>query len=181
MKRSLNLRILEGGLALIAAMILFSPALAHPAQGVSKAPKRLGLIVVNGTQMPLPVALEVLKTALQEPWSTARKDRNRIVCRLREPLGSHIRDREILRCATNAEHFRRMRELQLGWAVGNIQMTPPGASHEVDPARLRALLARLPPTGSSYTFKIMNHGHLLAEWVLHKGQVVKTWIRPARH
>ena len=48
MKRSLNLRIFEGELALIAAMILFSPALAHPAQGVSKAPKRLGLAPVSG-------------------------------------------------------------------------------------------------------------------------------------
>gem|GEM_PF-6780212 len=153
----------------------------RPSGPVESQPTRLGRIVVDGADLPLPIALEVLKTALNSPWSTAWKDRNRIVCRLREPLGTHISDRDVLRCASNKEHFQRLANLQTDWSFGVLHMNQPGIVRVIDPGRLRALLAKVPPAGSSYTLKIMNHGHVISEWVMHKGQLVKAWVLNAQH
>ncbi|MHB1765530.1 MAG: hypothetical protein ACYCS1_08380 [Gammaproteobacteria bacterium] len=154
------------------------PAPEYTLEQLSKS-THLGLIVVQGA--PLPIRLEILKTALVSPWSTAWKDRNQIVCRLREPVGTHLSDRDVLRCATNREHFQRLETLQTDWFFGVLHMNQLGIVRDIDPGKLRAILAKVPPAGSSYTLKVMNHGHVVSEWVMHKGQLVKAWMRPVQH
>ena len=151
----------------------------HPSGPVLLEPTQLGRIVVEGNRLPLPVALEILKTALNNPWSTAWKDRNQIVCRLRAPLGTHIEDREGMYCETNNDFFQRLNALQTGLETGGpisvVETFDQPETVNVDPSRLRALLAKVPPAGSSYTLELTSHGKVVSEWVMKRGQLVKAW------
>lgn len=173
-------------LLLIAAGPAAATAASHgsmprPVGTVLTQPTRLGRIVVVGNRLPLPIALEVLKTALRSPWDTSWKDRNQIVCRFTQPLGSHIKDREGLYCETNNDFFQRLYALHTGLESGGpiavVESSDQPETVDVDPARLRKLLAKVPPAGSTYTLEVTSHGQVVSEWFMKKGQLVKVWHR----
>ncbi|MHB1765531.1 MAG: hypothetical protein ACYCS1_08385 [Gammaproteobacteria bacterium] len=165
--------------ALAGASIALGAPASRVAGRVLSEPARLGRIVVEGNHLPLPIALEILKTALHSPWSTAWKDRNQIVCRLNTPLGTHIQDRAHLSCETNNDFFQSLNFLQTSMESGGpipVETSEQPEEVEIDhPGRLRALLAKVPPAGSSYTLKLTSHGRVVSEWVMKKGQLVKAW------
>lgn len=119
---------------------------------------KLGRILVMGQKIriPKPVVLEMIKAALNRPWSSARRDRNQVVCRFRYGLGSLIKDRAVLFCQTNRLHL-------------------------VDPSRLKRSLAKLPPVSSRQEFEVIHHGRPVSEWFVDKGQLVKVVYFRKRH
>ncbi len=140
----------------------------HPARGKSHS-TRLRKITVAGNRIPLPIALELLRTALSRPWETAMKDQNRMVCRFGPMLGSHVLDRQGLWCETNEEFFLAQDTGMIPMDVAQFQ---PGGLY-VDPNRLKQLFAKLPPPGTSYTLEVTHHGRIVSEWIIHKGHLVK--------
>lgn len=156
------------------------------------ATTELSPIVVEGVRMPMPVALQMLKNALARPWSGAWKDRNKPVCRTEPMLGSHFSS---LRCQTNLEHFKEASTTQLALdslpARGSgsegcslcaalnqavpVEFVQWASGRRINPAGLHALLAKLPPAGSSYTLEMTDHGRVVSKWVFKKGKLVKVW------
>lgn len=146
---------------------------------------KLGKILVIGqrVQIPKPVVYEIIKAGLKRPWSAAYKDRNQVVCRFRYNLGTHIRNRAVLYCQTNNEHFQREARHFFTNVTGTGLTTIAGPEedqefqtdqlHLVDPNRLRRLFAKLPPAGSRYTLEVTHHGHPVSEWFMDRGQLVK--------
>lgn len=82
------------------------PGVRLPAQTTKT---QLGTITVEGYQVPMALALQLLKRALQSPWSTASKDRYKMVCRIQPILGSRFTH---LVCMTNAQHFTGISDTQ---------------------------------------------------------------------
>ena len=149
-------------------------------------PTKLGKILVIGqkVQIPQPIVFEIIKAALKRPWSSASRDRNQVVCRFRYNLGSHLRDRAVLYCQTNNEHFQReARHFFMNVEKpGNIptisgpeeyQEFQTDQLHLVDPNRFKRLFAKLPPARSRYTLEVTDHGHPVSEWFMNRGQLVK--------
>lgn len=142
----------------------------------------LKTIVVNGTKVPLPVALQIIKNALHRPWSNNPKDGDVLVCRTPKMLGSLF---HTVRCETNAEYLLQKRQTETALSVGEAHAgdTIPAEvaewtnSHWVNPGALRRLLSKLPPADSSYSLKIKDHGRVEAEYVFEKGRLVKIWKR----
>ena len=148
---------------------------------------KLGKILVIGQriQIPQPIVFEIIKAALKRPWSSASKDRNQVVCRFRYNLGSHLKDRAVLYCQTNNEHFQRearhpyhRRFLDFGTLATFIgpltfEEFQTDQLHLVDPNRFKRLFAKLPPARSRYTLEVTDHGHPVSEWFMNRGQLVK--------
>lgn len=91
---------------------------------------QLSRIVVNGQRMVMPLFLQMIKSALHRPWSTSRADRNKLVCRFDETLGSHFRQN--LSCMTNAAHYERQSATQI--ARMNATMEHPTGNSGDSPA-----------------------------------------------
>ncbi len=145
------------------------------AASTSKAAQTIWLspLVVNGHRIPMPVALQMAKAALKRPWSSAREDREVLVCRTPELTGSHFRT---LRCQTNAEYFREQDATQLGFllAMNGGVMPMEDVSKGLNDRRinvsvLNALLAKLPPANASYTLQVKDHGKIVTKYVFKKG------------
>jgi len=162
------------------------PPSDHPGQVIAparathtaaEAASWLSPMVVDGRNVPAPVALQMLKNALHRSWSSDPKDRDVVVCRTPVMTGSHL---HTLRCETNREYFRTMRKTQMGLLTGGgLPANEDGwsTSHRVNAAALRHLLNKLPPATSSYTLQVKDHGRVEAEYVFKKGRLVKTWKR----
>ncbi len=147
---------------------------------------KLGKILVVGQriQIPAPIVFEIIKAGLGRPWSSAPRDRNLVVCRFRYKLGSHLKDRAVLFCQTNNEHFQfQARHPYYRRFIGGTTATFSGPltfeefqtdqMHLVDPNRLRRLMAKLPPVESRYELEVTHHGHPVSEWFMNQGQLVK--------
>ena len=142
---------------------------------------KLGKILVVGhrIRIPAPIVFEIIKAGLSRPWSSAQRDRNEVVCRFRYKLGSHLKDRAVLFCQTNDEHFQG--EARHFFLNHNNTILGPLAfeefqtdqMHLVDPNRLRRLMAKLPPVESRYELEVTHHGHPVSEWFMNQGQLVK--------
>lgn len=106
---------------------------------------QLSRIVVNGQRMVMPLFLQMIKSALHRPWSTSRADRNKLVCRFDEVLGSHFRQN--LSCMTNAAHYERQSATQIARmnstmehvGTGNSGDSPAGGRQAADQAMYQAL------------------------------------------
>lgn len=159
---------------------------------------QLSPIVIAGQHLPFPIVLQMIKTALGRPWSSARADQDKMVCRFDHALGSHL---PTLRCETNAQYFREMGRtrtyffLASAGAYGN-SPTPEGMSDAIErgripilaevadwangtsinPSALKRLLAKLPPAGSSYTLEITDHGKPVVTYVIKNGELVKVYV-----
>lgn len=72
---------------------------------------QLGKVSVTGRQEVLR-ALQAIKVGLRTPISGSKKDRNKIVCRIRHSIGSHTQ--EILTCAPNWVLTKQRMETQTG-------------------------------------------------------------------
>ena len=132
-------------------------------------PTRLHKITVTGHRIPIPIALELLRTALSRPWETARKDQNRMVCRFTGSPGTRIMDHVGIWCETNMEFFLSHDTGMIPVEIANDQ--PEGLA--INPNHLRRLFAKLPPPGTSYTLEVTHHGRIVSEWFMHKGRLVK--------
>ncbi len=153
-----------------------------PVQRVTKLGRMLG--AGQKIQIPEPIVLEMIKAGLRRPWSTARKDRNQVVCRFRYGLNTHILGRAVLFCQTNSEHFQFQNTHpfmnQSGQESGPTILGPltfqefqVDVLHKVDPNRLRRMMAKLPPVNSRYALEVTHHGRPVSEWFMDKGQLVK--------
>ncbi len=92
-----------GGLCCPGTQTSTAPCVASTPGVVSAAEKRLKPLVVNGVQIPLPIALQIVKKALKRKWSLSLAARNVLVCDFRQIAGSHM---SVLHCNTNSVHFR---------------------------------------------------------------------------
>lgn len=79
-------------------------------QGDDAISLQLGKISVKG-QRQVMRALQAIKVGLHTPISGARKDRDKIVCRIHEGLGSHAH--QILTCAPNWVLTKQRMEIQI--------------------------------------------------------------------
>ena len=147
---------------------------------------RLSPIVVNGQRLILPLFLQMVKTALHRPWSSSQADKNKLVCRFRVMLGSHM---QTLHCMTNGQYFQQQDKTQeallaashdgytspIYYALVNGQIPVSIANytseHRVSRGELMVLLKKLPPRGSSYTLRITNHGKPVMDYVIKKGKL----------
>lgn len=180
-----------------AALAYFQPDTA--AAGSSRTTYRetrktlqLSPIVVNGQHMPFPIALQMIKLALGRPWSSARRDRNKMVCRFEYIPGSHL---QTLRCETNAEHEQAAAATQLGFFLATTVRNPHcnlycvlahGMAYLpvmryvndrwINRGALLALLGKLLPAGSSYSLRITEHGKAIAEYIVTDGKVRKVYV-----
>lgn len=139
-------------------------------------------IVVDGTKVPMPVALQMIKNALHRPWSSDPNERDVLVCRTPQMLGSHM---HTLRCETNDQYFKQQERTQLSLylssshAQSSVTMAVANwtTSHIVNPGALHHLLNKLPAAESSYTLRVKNHGQVDAEYTFKKGRLIKIWKR----
>lgn len=157
---------------------------------VSQKTVQLSPITVNGQHLAFPLVLQMIKSGLHRPWSTSRGDRNKLVCRLVDVLGSRVQKK--LSCLTNAQHFKLQDAVQLAMinaeaeggrrnhpiltALQNGQI-PVSIAHYVDERHpipigtLMPLLKKLPPAGSSYTMRITEHGKPIIDYVIKDGKL----------
>lgn len=175
-----------------------TPGSSPKTMQVSQQAVELSPIVVSGQHMPFPVALQMIKKALSRPWSSARADRDKMVCRFEEMMGSHL---QTLRCKTNAQYFRETEQTRMGMflatsgaygggptAMDISRQIETGAipimaevadwadSTPVNPGALKVLLAKLPPADSSYTLEVTDHGKPVAAYVIKNGELVKVYV-----
>ncbi|MGH8127497.1 MAG: hypothetical protein ACRETC_03900 [Gammaproteobacteria bacterium] len=87
---------------------------------------QLSRIIVNGHRMVMPLFLQMIKSALHRPWSSRGADRNKLVCRFDDVLGSHFRQN--LSCMTNAAHYERQSATQIARTNSTMQHTSAGNS-----------------------------------------------------
>lgn len=135
----------------------------------------LGKIRVNGHEIPHMVVLGLIKAGLARTWSSAPQDRNLVVCKFHYPLGSHLRNRALLFCETNGQHFLYQNETFYNYPAsfrGVVQEFLPRV-HHFDPAALRRLLAKLPPVDSKYVIEVRQQGRIVSEWFMNQGTLVK--------
>ncbi len=160
--------------------------MGHPVYPLWRSTK-LGKILVLGhrIQIPAPIVFEIIKAGLSRPWSSAPRDRNLVVCRFRYKLGSHLKDRAVLFCQTNNEHFQRearhffLNHRHTIQGPLTFEEFQTDQMHLVDPNRLRRLMAKLPPVESRYELEVTYHGHPVSEWFMNQGQLVKVvYIKP---
>lgn len=154
---------------------------------------QLSPIVVNGMHVPFPVALQMVKKAIKRPWSSERKDRNKLVCRFVDIIATHL---QTLECLTNGQHFDRTEKTQVGLEegagmsyqsgkgtnVGGLQIALQRGlipedignymnQHPMNRGQIMTILKALPPAGSSYTLRVMDHGRPVVEYVIKKGKL----------
>lgn len=172
------------------------PDQSLPAYTMPQRQVKLSPIVVSGQRMPLPIALQLIRAALGRPWSSARADRNEMVCRFQMMLGSHL---QALRCETNAQHQRVAERTQAGLFEARAETSagcdlfcslttkaPPIAviryvdSHPISRGAMEKLLKKLPPPGSSYTLRITQDGKPVIEYVIRHGKVSRVYVTRAR-
>ncbi len=190
--KTLRLTALSGiSAAVLLASASMAPAFAHSGGSpatytVSQQRVKLSPIVVDGQRMVLPVFLQIVRTALRRPWSSARADTNKLVCRFQTMLGSHLQD---LSCMTNGQHYAQREATQLAlfaasdrpgrsnlyYALSNGQIPVSIANytsqHRVNRGALLELMKKLPPRGSSYTLRITDHGKALVDYVVKDGEL----------
>lgn len=157
---------------------------------------QLSPIVVNGQHMPLPLALQMIRTALKRPWSSSRADRDKMVCRFEFMQGSHL---QTLRCETNARHQQVAEDTKFGFLGGLatrsvgcdlycvlVNKAPPFPvmhyvdQHQISRGALLKLMKKLPPAGSSYTLRITDHGKTVVEYVVKHGEISKIYVAKSK-
>lgn len=171
-----------------------APASASSSHAEAPQTTDLAPIVVNGTSVPLPTALQMLKEALARPWSTASADRYKIVCRV---LNGNSMTQRVLHCETNATHFHMNAGLAGGGNSAQMALTNAGIAmqlgkwvddHVTNVGELERTLKKLPPPGSSYTLRltgghqdtveyVVDHGELAAKYVIRNGKQILVWSR----
>jgi hypothetical protein len=145
----------------------------------------LGLIVVKGKRLltlPLPVKLQMIKTALHQPINFRQENLSKLVCR----FNGDPRDamRQPLHCETNCDILMAQNAFNgffipcdIGEsAMLNERLAAYINTHRINRRELMALLEKLPPPGGSYTFQVKSHGKVVARWVVEGGQVVKVEV-----
>ncbi|MGH8225694.1 MAG: hypothetical protein ACRER1_06045 [Gammaproteobacteria bacterium] len=151
------------------------------AASTSKADQAIWLspLVVYGHKIPMPVALQIIKGALKRHWSSAREDRNVLVCTTPQRLGTHL---ETLRCQTNEQHYREAQETQLHLAQMNqhaplnVEVANWVNNHRtINVSVLRHLLSKLPSADASYTLQVKDHGKIVTKYEFKKGKLVNVW------
>ncbi|MGH8127369.1 MAG: hypothetical protein ACRETC_03235 [Gammaproteobacteria bacterium] len=144
-----------------------APQQATPVNPVEQAETQLSPIIVNGQKPTLPVILQAIKQGLKQPVSFAQKDLDKVVCRIRDKLGTHF---QTLACETNRQILRLHTKCgpNLGCYAGTVHV------QTIDnPGRLLGMVRQLPPKGSSYTLRITDHGKMVKEYIVKDGKVVK--------
>ncbi|MGH8273890.1 MAG: hypothetical protein ACRES9_06505 [Gammaproteobacteria bacterium] len=143
----------------------------------------LSPIVIYGKHLPLPLALQLYKTALTRAWSGNPADRNKLVCWWEATVGTHL---QTLHCMTNGQHQRLASQTQLGWGKygpdgiydalinGQIPMVLAGYTTRQPIRRgpAAALLKRLPSANASYTMRVTDHGQPVLAYVIKNGELV---------
>jgi hypothetical protein len=138
---------------------------AHPAPWI----RQLGQLLGIRREIPVPVALEILKGAFQRPWSSSPGKRNRLVCRFLPETGSHITDRLSLHCTTNARHLEIMRK-----EAGPVRSVQSGLLLDISHQALRKIFGELPPTRGRLEFDLVSGGRVLSRWILRGGVLLRS-------
>lgn len=168
---------------------------------------RTGSIALDGEELPLSVMAYLVKNALHRPWSSSPRKRHLMVCRIRHRLGSHIgatlhcetnglhiRDYEHvqsdLSTAFRSESSGSTTCTGSWQAPTGMVKVPPKvamclmgevatwANRYIRSSVLWNTLATVPAAGSSHTFQIHKHGHVVARYVFIKGRLAKVWHAP---
>lgn len=167
------------------------PVHAVPLASVSSpATTNLSPVVVQGHKLYLPVALQMIKTALKRPVSFTHQNLNKLVCQFTGMTGTHF---QRLDCRTNCQRWIQHEAVQ-GVHVstqlcdsGNTDSAPAGPGqmaatvanwtnwHRVNRGALLELLKKLPPADSSYTLRVTDHGKVVAEYVFDHGDLVSVY------
>lgn len=169
-----------------------APGSSNTAYQESQQAVELSPIVVNGQHMPFPIALQMIKKAISRPWSSARADRDKMVCRFEDMQGSYL---QTLHCETNAQHEKLREATQYGLFMATTVRNPAcnlycvlahGMTtlpvleyvndHWINRGALMSLLKKLPPADSSYTLRITDHGKPIADYVIENGELVKIHV-----
>lgn len=176
--------------ALVSMSLLAQAHTPNQPDSTSQSGKSANLepIVVKGHHLPLPVMLQVVRTALNRSWSNAAKDKNKLVCRFESEIGTHF---ETLRCMTNKVHSKFVNGTQQslmmasqGQGIGGLESngnTIPSQvgnwvnSRNINPAAIHAMLHKLPPASSSYKLVVKDHGKPVIEYVVKHGKLVKIY------
>lgn len=161
---------------------------------VSQKNVNLSPVVVYGQHLYFPVALQMVKKALTRPWSSNRKDLDKMVCNFVQMQNSHF---QTLRCETNRQYFRMQDATQaalqkalsmgcgLNCVLENGMVGLPGQlgdwmdQHPIHPGALKELLKKLPPANAGYTLRVTDHGKPVLEYVIKNGDLVG--IKKVRH
>ena len=167
-----------------------NPPADHATYKLSEQRVKLSPIVVNGQRLILPLYLQMVRTALHRPWSPLQVDKNKLVCRFQDMMGSRL---QTLKCSTNGQHFKQQRETQLALVSARQKYAPNGRNtsinialndgqipvtianyttqHRVNRGAIMALLKKLPPRGSSYTLRVTSHGKPVVDYVIKHGKL----------
>lgn len=174
-----------------------APGSSTTAYRESQQAVELSPIVVNGQHMSFPIALQMIKKAINRPWSSARADRNKMVCRFEDMMGSHL---QTLHCETNAQHeqIREATQMALFLAAAqgnsscdlncvvargmvNVPVMQYVNDHWINRGALLTLLRKLPPADSSYTLQVTDHGKPIIAYVIKNGELVKVYaVKPEK-
>ncbi len=134
---------------------------AHPAPWI----RRLGHLLGIRQEIPVPVALEILKGAFHKPWSSDPRMRNQLVCRFLPATGSHITDRLPLHCTTNARHLEIMAQ-----GPGPLRS---GLVLDISHRALKKIFGELPSARGTVEFDLVAAGRVLSRWILRNGDLVR--------
>jgi hypothetical protein len=145
-----------------------------PSPAVQTVAKMLPPITVYGHRVPLPVALQIIKTGLKLPWTNNLND-TRIRCRVHKVTGSLFPN---LYCESNRHHVKRMNRLHTALttvesgAGGTISATLVVFEPHINVSALRGLLRKIPPAGASYTLRVTDDdGKPVLGYVIKNGEV----------
>ncbi len=155
---------------------------------------QLSPIVVDGMHVPFPIALQMVKKALKRPWSSDRKDSNKLVCRFVDTIATHL---QTLECLTNAQYFNRVTQTQAGLQqgesmsyqsvegknIGGLEVAlergliPEDIGnymnhHPMNRGRIMTILKALPPADSTYTLRVTDRGKPVIEYFIKQGKLV---------
>lgn len=164
---------------------------SSPVYTITQKATNMSPIIVYGQHIPFPLALQLYKKALTQPWSSNPSDRHKLVCRWRAMVGTHL---QTLMCQTNAQHEKLASATQLGWTNGGYAfgssnrhpillafeagMIPVVLANSTTQTPIRrgpaaALLAKLPPANASYTLRVTGKGgRPILDYVFKHGNLV---------
>ncbi len=134
---------------------------AHPAPWI----RRLGHLLGIHEEIPVPVALEILKGAFDKPWSSNPRKRNQLVCHFLPTTGSHITNGLPLHCTTNAHHLDVMSKRP--WPLRS------GLVLDISHRALRKIFGELPSPRGVLEFDLVAGGRVLSRWTLRNGEPVR--------
>jgi hypothetical protein len=141
---------------------------------------QLSPMEVTAASQPAAVQMQYVKKAEHRAWSSAAKDKDVVVCRTPERLGTHFKT---LRCQTNAQHSREMRKVQTSMmnaltSGGGILMERGSVTEyntgAINVSALHGVEGKLPSPDSAGTLVVKSvQSCIISKTVIKGGQVVR--------